>query len=166
MGGNRRLSPGGRRCIAFESSVTCVAWPGGPCDWNWNVPGSRLPTNSALAASLPPFLCLGSCDQCRASEVSQRELSAAKDALRPSCAFGKGFVGGAGFFICQAIMGLWLLGASALGWRIRSLPPGLALLGVASAVIYLPYPFVGYPARTMVSTSQLRDPDALRRLGP
>lgn len=47
--------------------------------------------------------------------------------------FGQGPIGGPGFFIVWVVVLVWLLGANAVAWRRRTLPRGVAALGMATA---------------------------------
>lgn len=48
-------------------------------------------------------------------------------------AFSKGLIGGPIFYIVELVVFGWLLGANAVAWRHRSLPRGVAALGMAAA---------------------------------
>jgi hypothetical protein len=48
-------------------------------------------------------------------------------------AFSKGFIGGPGFYIVELVVFGWLFGANAVAWSRRSLPGGVAFLGMAAA---------------------------------
>jgi hypothetical protein len=47
--------------------------------------------------------------------------------------YGKGVIGGPGFYIYEVLVLVWLLAANVLAWRADTLPRGLALLGMATA---------------------------------
>lgn len=49
-------------------------------------------------------------------------------------AFSKGLIGGPIFYIVELVVFGWLLGANAVAWHRRSLPRGVAALGMAAAV--------------------------------
>jgi hypothetical protein len=48
-------------------------------------------------------------------------------------AFGQGPIGGPGFIIVWVVLLGWLLGVNAVAWRRRTLPRGVAALGMATA---------------------------------
>jgi hypothetical protein len=70
--------------------------------------------------------------------------------------YGKGPIGGPGYDVAYLIVIGWLLGENAVAWRRRTLPRGLAVLGVATAATAtLLYPMWAVGLLRVLNTSEM-----------
>lgn len=70
-------------------------------------------------------------------------------------AFSKGLIGGSIFYVVELVVFGWLFGANAVAWRLRSLPRGVAVLGMATAVTAtLLYPLWALALLRVLATGQ------------
>jgi hypothetical protein len=75
--------------------------------------------------------------------------------------YSKGPIGGTGFYIVELVVIGWLLCANAVAWRRRSLPRGLAVLGMATAATAtLLYPLWAVRLIGVLTTSEIHGPVA------